>query len=82
MGKKHENILQVLMTKIFQRIERLPTVSLVDEDRMNADKNVYPSDISNRIGREPVSISLYYLYETMFVVDTSIHYCRLRTRII
>ena len=41
MRKKHENILQVLMTKIFQRTERLPTVSLVDEDRMNAGKNVY-----------------------------------------
>ena len=44
MGRQHDKILQVLMTKICdecQRIETLPTVSSVDEDRLNAGKNLY-----------------------------------------
>ena len=44
MGRQHDRTLQFLMTKICdecQRIERLPTVSSVDEDRMNAGKKLY-----------------------------------------
>ena len=44
MGREHDRTLQFLMTKICdecQRIERLPTVSSVDEDRMNAGKKLY-----------------------------------------